>query len=375
MEEINLKNGTKYRERIRINGKNLSSPLFSRKSDAKTWKNKKIIEKEVFKLHGEEANLYNNILFEQYAAEWIKQIQASDRSKKTISTYISNVNYHLIPFFKNKNINKITLKDVNQFNLKLREQGYKGKGRNNILGVMKTLFKGAMRDNYILKSPAGNLPKQKEELREDVYLEKKEISQFLLTNYLDSDYYPLYFTAIHTGMRLAELCGLCWDRIDFHRKQISVSRTRDKSGTRDMTKGGKKRIIPIIPELLELFLQLIRKQLNPRYVFSLQNGQEIPYGHVYRKFKKAREKANIPAITFHDLRHTFATQFMINGGNVFELQKIMGHSKIETTLRYAHFSEEHLMSATRYMSMKIVDEPILNQENKKEPEKLIFGER
>lgn len=50
------------------------------------------------------------------------------------------------------------------------------------------------------------------------------------------------------------------------------------------------------------------------------------------------------------MRHTFASQFMMNGGNLYDLQKILGHTKIEMTMRYAHLSPDHLASAINIVS-------------------------
>ena len=153
-------------------------------------------------------------------------------------------------------------------------------------------------------------------------------------------------------MRLAELCGLCWDRIDFRMNQISVTRTRDKTGIKDSTKTKIKRIIPMTPEVRAMLLATFHKQLNGKYVFVEKNGEEVKYAHVYRRFHKAQDKAEVlQKIRFHDLRHTFASNYMMNGGNVFDLQKLLGHTKIDMTMRYAHFSPNHLQSSLRFMNM------------------------
>ncbi|RTZ47617.1 hypothetical protein EKL30_01020 [Candidimonas sp. SYP-B2681] len=65
-------------------------------------------------------------------------------------------------------------------------------------------------------------------------------------------------------------------------------------------------------------------------------------------FKEAidRAKIELPAGQLkHVLRHTFASHFMINGGNILTLQKVLGHQDLKTTMRYAHLSPEHLEAA------------------------------
>ena len=79
---------------------------------------------------------------------------------------------------------------------------------------------------------------------------------------------------------------------------------------------------------------------------------------IYRDFDKAQKKAGIQTrLRFHDLRHTFASQFMMNGGNVFDLQKLLGHTDIKMTMRYAHYSPEHLQSAMKGFELGHLSEP------------------
>ena len=64
-----------------------------------------------------------------------------------------------------------------------------------------------------------------------------------------------------------------------------------------------------------------------------------------------QKKAKITTkICFHDLRHCFASHFMMNGGNLYDLQKVLGHTKTEMTQIYAHLSPEHLSGVTRIIN-------------------------
>ena len=56
-------------------------------------------------------------------------------------------------------------------------------------------------------------------------------------------------------------------------------------------------------------------------------------------------------IRFHDLRHTFASHFMMRGGNLYDLQKLMGHSEVKTTERYAHLSPQSLVAKTELVAI------------------------
>jgi integrase len=156
----------------------------------------------------------------------------------------------------------------------------------------------------------------------------------------------LILVALNTGMRKGELAGLKWDRIDFSLGQITVSRTRDIFGLKERKKTKLKRIIPMNQLMRMTFLKLFQGRKGSDFVFVDENDFPLEVHHIYRDFAKAQKHAGIAnKIRFHDLRHTFASQFMMNNGNVFDLQKILGHTDIKMTMRYAHYSPEHLQKA------------------------------
>ncbi|MDD7425217.1 MAG: tyrosine-type recombinase/integrase, partial [[Actinobacillus] rossii] len=109
------------------------------------------------------------------------------------------------------------------------------------------------------------------------------------------------------------------------------------------TKGGKNRTVPISPEV---YKQL---DLTKRPLFKGVNDKQ---------FIKAVKMANIELREnqqTHVLRHTFASYFMMNGGNILVLKEILGHSDISMTMVYAHFSPSHLEQAVQFNPLNNVD--------------------
>ncbi|RYZ87538.1 MAG: site-specific integrase [Proteobacteria bacterium] len=151
-------------------------------------------------------------------------------------------------------------------------------------------------------------------------------------------------------MRRGELCGLKWDRIDLVRNQIVISRSLSRYGLSESTKSGKKRFVPINSVMKDLLRSLMKEQRG-EFVFSDAEGRSLDVHHMYRDFRAAQTRAGFTRrIRFHDLRHTFASHFMMNGGNIYDLQKILGHSSLEMTQRYAHMSPDHLAQAIQIVS-------------------------
>lgn len=134
--------------------------------------------------------------------------------------------------------------------------------------------------------------------------------------------------------------------------QIVVTRTRDKYGLKETTKTKIKRFVPMTQQVRALLLGLHENNQGSLYVFLENDGSEVKYAHIYRRFHKAQDKAGITnKIRFHDLRHSFASNYVISGGNVFDLQKLLGHTDIKMTMRYAHFTPDHLQGSLKFMEM------------------------
>jgi len=89
------------------------------------------------------------------------------------------------------------------------------------------------------------------------------------------------------------------------------------------------------------------------YVFTYKAGKETPaksMKRVNRSFKAALTRAGIEDFKFHDLRHAFASHFVMRGGNLKELQEILGHRDITMTMRYSHLSQEHKKKAVNLLN-------------------------
>jgi len=168
------------------------------------------------------------------------------------------------------------------------------------------------------------------------YLSVEECKRLLAA--CDKHQRALVMFALHTGCRKGEILGLTWDRVDLKHGFILL----------DETKSGKRREIPINPTVRELLQGTIRRIDTPLVFWNPETGGK--WIDIRGAFMTACRKAKITDFHFHDLRHTFASQLVMNGVDITTVSRLLGHSTLTMTLRYAQLAPNHLQKAVDVMS-------------------------
>ena len=144
----------------------------------------------------------------------------------------------------------------------------------------------------------------------------------------------LVLIALTTGMRIAEIFALKWIDILYREELIAV---------RSKLKGGKLRYVPM-PMELSTEIKRFPAVLGEDRMFPPKRGAKGERQRVEGSFETILRMAGISDFRFHDLRHTMASWYMMNGGDLYELAKILGHSNIKMTERYAKLGKQHIAS-------------------------------
>jgi site-specific recombinase XerD len=192
---------------------------------------------------------------------------------------------------------------------------------------MVRILNEAILDGHLERNPLLGLKKLREPKRPRRYLTKAELG--LLIAKCPKRFKALLLAAIYTGARKSELTSLRWRDVDFEGGKISL--VRSKVGNCDS--------IDLHPALRKELLRLRNRGKRPpgdEHVFLSWHG--TPYCDVRKVWNLALAAAEISAregLTFHSLRHSFATHFLEGGGSTTDLMAQLGHSKLETTQIYA----------------------------------------
>ena len=167
-----------------------------------------------------------------------------------------------------------------------------------------------------------------------------------LFQHLRADLHPLVTFALMTGARVSAICGLRWSDVDL---ETGILILREK--------GARQHRFPINAEMRAFLSALPRATTLPHARFVLtylshrtrepQRHQITPTGGIMEDFKAALEAADIRDFRFHDLRHTFATRLLRQTGNLKLVSRLLGHTQIETTMRYAHVLMSDMEDALR----------------------------
>ena len=221
--------------------------------------------------------------------------------------------------------------------LKYREHrvqsGISSKAVNNILGYLNAVYNELYRNEIIeYENPLRKVRPIKIKERELSYLNKDQILEVFET--LDRVCVNRHVILI------AKIClstGCRWGEA----QNLYCRNVRNGKITFTDTKSGKNRSVPISNEL--------EQEISYHGKGQLFSNSEETFRRTLRmcSFEVPRGQAT------HILRHTFASWFMINGGNILTLQKILGHSSITMTMRYAHLSPDHLLDAVRFNPLKM----------------------
>lgn len=338
----------KYRVDVRMpNGKRVTKS-FDRKYDADKFKARLLMEKEQVK----ECGVYTpqDLKLKEFAKIWFEEQVKTRRAVKTQLCYRSDLKNYILPLFGEVKISHIKFNHVRKLENTVLQTGKSARTVNKVVMILKTILNDAVKLGHLPKSPIKGYPPLKEEPRHLTFWDKQEIKQFLEINKND----PLidfYIVALNTGLRLGEICGLCWDRVDFNGGNLVINRSLTREGLRNTTKSHKGRYVPMNSTIRPILEKRFKTKIS-EYVFCTDKGKPLPYEHVtQRSFKKAQKRAGLTKIIrFHDLRHTFASHFMMNGGNIYTLQKLLGHSDISTTMIYAHLDDQFMKQATEILN-------------------------
>jgi integrase len=279
--------------------------------------------------------------------KYLPHIKANRRNPRSWKSEESLFNIWISPVIGAKPLGEIAPFDLEKIKKAMTKAGRAGRSIVYALAVVRQVFNYALTyDLYAGKNPAGPAGKVKRPTTDNKrlrYLSREEAPALLAEiATMSSDVHDMALLSVHTGMRAGEIFSLTWADVDL---AAGVLQLKD-------TKSNKNRPA-FMTEAVKAMLKARTKSAPADLVFPGRNGKKIVQAS--DTFNRAVDKLELnkgitdrrQRVTFHTLRHTFASWLVESGTDIYTVQELLGHSDLKLTARYAHIGENSLRAAVQ----------------------------
>jgi len=319
IRKISLKNNeTRYRSIITNSGKAITTKTFRKKSDARLFGNRLVIEYQGFEANG---LTLCTVAFTQLADEYMHAWTGKDHDRVRLVVWWTKQLDNIL-------LSKITSELIEE---KLKVHETKAPATyNKYLAVSASMLKFALNKKYINSNPCKEIKSFKIDNEIRRFLSEDEKTRLIKSaKDIGGKFYLKVAMALTTGMRKGELEKLRWKDIDFDSGIASLSDT----------KNGEPRCVTIPATTMPLVkkhrgvgnMLLFPSSVNPDKAFDYK-----------KQWANCLKDANIQNFRWHDMRHDFASRLARDGRSMLEIKKALGHKKVVSSERYAHIDTQHI---------------------------------
>ena len=275
-----------------------------------------------------------SISLSKFEEEYIKSVSLSKSKHYVRSVKLSFK--HFKEYVGDLQLHKIELKQIDNFiNLVYSRSE---SGASLYFRTLKAAFSKAVIWNYLVDNPLKKIKAPKVPKSNPVFISEAELN-LILEKTANQNLKNIFTVAFFTGMRLAEILNMKSSWIDTLQNIITLKNSIDFT-----TKSKKERIIPIHPRIASIVI-------NPNsnaddLIFNRKSDIKFNEDYVSKQFKKALRAAKLnDDIHFHTLRHSFASNLVQRGVNLYVVKELLGHEDIKTTQIYSHLTSSSLSNA------------------------------
>ena len=262
-------------------------------------------------------------------AKWFKESGREYFDRETLEAYISYISYDKHKW------------DDHPTN-PTGEAGLSARSVNNTTRNLKIFFNFLVKERYLSSNPLDAIRYQPLDDNEFQAFSEEQVKALLkapnrrtYTGYRD---YVMMLVLLDTGLRIGEMTSLKVSDIDFQLRQITVRW--------EIAKTNKTRIVPISDQVAKELHGLIDYcgLETDDYLWLTQFGERYLGDQFAKMLKKYAERAGVTGVRCspHTFRHTFAIMYLLNGGDPFSLQKILGHSSMDMVMVYLRLTSRDI---------------------------------
>lgn len=298
-----------------------------------------------------------DMTLDQWLDVWMEEIIIPNRAETTVYGYRKIIVNHLSPAMGHIPLQKVSPKDLQRYYAELmREKGLSANTVRRHHDLLSAALHAALRQDLIPRCPTERVEPPRVIPKETRYYTSenlKRLYQLVEGHWLE----VVVHLAGSLGLRREEICGLRWESVDFQLRKIHIRAARTVAGARVIDKETKNRSSARVLHMGDDIYRLLRQERGRQNEHRLAMGPAWPNSGLvavdksgvpfspnslslaFTKFIRSHDE--LPPLTLHGLRHTFATVASAQGAPLFDIGKALGHSTPATTGRiYTHLVDQ-----------------------------------
>lgn len=302
---------------------------------------------------------------EDYLKRWLEDTARPRLRHSTYPAYKGHINNHIVPAIGTKRLANLTRQDVQGFINDLARRGVNPATITRVHATLRVALNDAYRDDLLPRNVAekARLPRVQ---RKDVHVLSPDEAKALLKAVAGHRLEPMILVAMATGLRQGELRGLTWNDVDLTAGTLVVRHQLQRVNgqlTLTDTKTHANRALHL-PDIAvralarqrvaqkEARLLAASRWVRTPYVFTTTIGTPFDGSNLSHYFTQIVEKAELPAMVFHGLRHTNASLILAQGGDLRLIMHQLGHSQITLTAN----TYTHVLPALQREAARMIDD-------------------
>lgn len=343
---------TTYRVKIRIKGVAPETASFERLTDAKQWAAKTEADMRAGRHFGQS----KRHTFNELADEYLPHAKDPFRLNYWRGVFGSDLLDSITPARISKERDKLLSEETQNFatpatgdpvaDAKRSKSKRRGATVNRYIAALSScLSYGVKTLEWIERNPCERIKKPAESKGRVRFLSDDELERLLTACRPHTELYLAVMLSLTTGARKAEIMSLRWGQINFARQVITLSKT----------KNGETRSIPLVGEAFTLLQERakVRSLTDDRIFPATARARKTIYLDLETTWRATLKATAITDFHWHDLRHTAASYLAMSGVSLVEIAKVLGHRTLAMVARYAHLSDEHIVSTGEKLATRL----------------------